>query len=59
MENEVTLLPNFHFEVKEIKKDKGTGHTYVHINEVPRTNLLNFKKFGKMKIIWLDGNIDN
>ena len=51
-------MPNFHFKItnKELKED---GFTYIYVEEIPFTNLLNFKKFEQQRLIWLDQNINN
>ena len=43
-EQEVLLMPNFHFRVTKITQEAGEKYDYVHIEEIPRTNLLNFQR---------------
>ena len=58
-QKEVILLPNFHFRVTKVEEEKDEDYVFVHIEEISRANLLNFKKFQQKKLIWVDRNIFN
>ncbi len=50
-------MPNFHFKVVKREQRQGDSHEYIYIEEIPRTNLLNFKRFEQIKLIWVDLSI--